>query len=117
MDSNTFVYWLQGALELNPEMLEKGMTPEQVQTVQDHLNLVLNKVTPDRFEKKTGIELVQPFHTGPQHTGGIDAGGSLLFCSQVNAQMEFHKPDMIISGCTTSDGEDIKVGTSLLSSC
>lgn len=35
---------------MNPEMLEKGMSPEQVKTIQDHLNLVFNKVTPDRFE-------------------------------------------------------------------
>ena len=51
MEINQFVYWLQGALELNPEMLEKGMTPEQVKTIQDHLNLVFKKVTPDRFDK------------------------------------------------------------------
>ncbi|MEK6829541.1 MAG: hypothetical protein AABY15_05465 [Nanoarchaeota archaeon] len=56
MNAETFTYWLQGALELNPEMLEKGMTPEQVKTIQDHLNLVFKKVTPDRF-KKTESEI------------------------------------------------------------
>lgn len=51
MKTEEFAYWLQGALELNPDMLKKGMTPEQVQTIQDHLNLVFKKVTPDRFKK------------------------------------------------------------------
>jgi len=51
MSPQEFTYWLQGALELNPEMLNKGMTPEQVKMIQDHLNLVFTKVTPDRIEK------------------------------------------------------------------
>lgn len=50
MTTEEFTYWLQGALELNPNMLEEGMTPEQVQTIQDHLDLVFDKVTPDRFK-------------------------------------------------------------------
>ena len=52
MSPQEFTYWLQGALEMNPEMLEKGMTPEQTKMIQDHLDLVFTKVTPDRFEGK-----------------------------------------------------------------
>lgn len=52
MKSEEFAFWLNGALELNPEMLEKGMTPTQVKIIKDHLDLVFNKVTPDRFEKE-----------------------------------------------------------------
>jgi len=32
MTTGEFAYWLQGALEMNPDMFEKGMTPEQVKT-------------------------------------------------------------------------------------
>lgn len=55
MKAEEFTFWLQGALEMNPEMLEKGMTPEQVQTIQDHLDLVFKKVTPNRFKKEKEI--------------------------------------------------------------
>lgn len=43
MEAINFVYWLQGALELGNQ---KTMTEEQVKVIQDHLNLVLKKVTP-----------------------------------------------------------------------
>lgn len=43
MNSENFVYWLQGALELGQQT---DLTPAQVKIVQDHLNLVLKKVTP-----------------------------------------------------------------------
>lgn len=94
MTPQEFTYWLQGALEVNPDMLKDGMTPEQVQTVQDHLNLVFNKVTPDRFRKeKTDIPEIKKenlevkseeitFHPFPGTPGGtyndgaICAGGS-----------------------------------------
>lgn len=42
MEAINFVYWLQGALELGNQ---KTMTEEQVKVIQDHLNLVLKKVT------------------------------------------------------------------------
>lgn len=51
MTAEDFAYWIQGALEMNPQMLKEGMTPEQVQTIQDHLDLVFDKVTPDRINK------------------------------------------------------------------
>lgn len=43
MTAESFVYWLQGALELGQQ---KALSEEQVKIVQDHLNLVLKKVTP-----------------------------------------------------------------------
>lgn len=44
MQSQDFCYWLQGFSEL------VGTTPtkEQWVIIQDHLNLVFNKITPDR---------------------------------------------------------------------
>jgi hypothetical protein len=44
MEAIQFVYWLQGALELGGQ---KELTEAQVKVIQDHLNLVLKKVTPD----------------------------------------------------------------------
>jgi hypothetical protein len=43
LDAISFVYWLQGALEVGQL---KELNEAQVKIVQDHLNLVLKKVTP-----------------------------------------------------------------------
>lgn len=44
MNSENFVYWLQGFLEIsNTDSLNK----EQVQIIKDHIALALTKVTPD----------------------------------------------------------------------
>jgi len=100
MSPQDFAYWLQGAFEVSPEMLEKGMTPEQVQTIQDHLNLVITKVTPNRFEeekKKTPTlkdlreegsspstgpsrEFEFEFNPFPGTPGGRDVNGNVLYC-------------------------------------
>lgn len=55
MEAIQFVYWLQGALELGQR---KELSEAQVKIVQDHLNLVLNKVTPQyNVPKMPGIRL------------------------------------------------------------
>lgn len=46
MTPENFCYWLQGALELGGDQVTLGCN--QVQIIQDHLDLVFNKVTPDR---------------------------------------------------------------------
>jgi len=98
MNSEEFTYWLQGALEMNPEMLDKGMSPQQVRTIQDHLNLVFNKVTPDRFE---GITIQDSNSTGnpqPQHPGSIcctvdpDIASGELFCDTFNLPKKLLTP-------------------------
>lgn len=45
MNAETFAYWIQGAIELGQI---KTFNEQQVQIIQDHLNLVFNKVTPQR---------------------------------------------------------------------
>lgn len=45
MEPINFIYWLQGYLELSGG---QPFTSEQVQIVQDHINLVLEKKTPER---------------------------------------------------------------------
>lgn len=42
MDALQFAYWLQGFAELHQE----PPTPEQWQSIRDHLSLVFHKVTP-----------------------------------------------------------------------
>lgn len=51
MDSTNFAYWLQGALELFPDAMSNGLSGRQIRIVQDHLDLVFNKVTPDRSQE------------------------------------------------------------------
>lgn len=43
MNAENFTYWLQGALELGQL---RELNVEQVKIVQDHLGLVIKKVTP-----------------------------------------------------------------------
>ena len=40
MKTVEFCYWLQGLFELQPEVLKKGLSPEQTLMVQRHLALV-----------------------------------------------------------------------------
>lgn len=47
-----FVYWLKGAFEMNPNFLKDGISSEQAKTINDHLNLVFDKKTPDRFSSE-----------------------------------------------------------------
>lgn len=53
MNFEQFTYWLQGAIELGGA---KSFNEEQTKVIQDHLNLVLNKVTPNR-NVYTGLRL------------------------------------------------------------
>lgn len=55
MTPESFVYWLQGFLEVaNP----KKMDEKQIQIVKDHLGLVFKKETPDRNSKN-----IDPFYS------------------------------------------------------
>jgi hypothetical protein len=92
MDSEKFVYWLQGALEVNPEMLNNGMTPEQVQTIQDHLDLVLKKITPNRFEVDTGACITS---TGNYGTCGTSDKVKKLSKKDGVDYMEIFKDDFL----------------------
>lgn len=62
MKQESFIYWLQGMLEGNPEN-KKGLSAEQVKIIEDHLKLVLTKVTPEYIPG-----LTSPWHpiTGDQ---------------------------------------------------
>jgi hypothetical protein len=48
MTPENFCYWLQGLLEIgNPEELSKN----QIEIIQEHLDLTLNKSTPTHIKK------------------------------------------------------------------
>jgi len=57
MTAEQFAYWLQGFSEMSdsPDLNEK-----QWRIVQDHLQLVFNKVTPDRTIDFSNIDLQKP---------------------------------------------------------
>lgn len=52
MNAEQFAYWLQGALELG-QVTKFNET--QVRIIQDHLDLVFNKVTPTRKEETPSL--------------------------------------------------------------
>lgn len=76
---NIGIFIIQGALEMNLEMLDKGMSPQQVKTIQDHLNLVFNKVTPDRFENMKIPDYNSSGNPPPQLPGST-CDSTDLFC-------------------------------------
>lgn len=49
MTTDAFCYWLNGFFELSNS---NTLSSKQVQQIKDHLNLVFNKVTPDRNKKE-----------------------------------------------------------------
>lgn len=55
MTTENFTYWLQGALELGQV---QSFNEDQVRIIQDHLDLVFNKVTPLRLPKE-GIDNIK----------------------------------------------------------
>ena len=46
MNERDFAYWLQGFLELRES--DDGLSERQVRIIRDHIELVFNKVTPER---------------------------------------------------------------------
>lgn len=54
-----FCYWLKGYFELSDS---NTLSPQQVQTIKDHLNLVFTKVTPDRNITETYCSTVDEIH-------------------------------------------------------
>ena len=48
MTPEQFCYWLQGFFEISMDLGQRGLTPQQCQVIQDHLQLVFDKVTPNR---------------------------------------------------------------------
>lgn len=66
MNSEQFIFWLQGYLELaNPSSLDE----KQIQIIKDHIALVLTKVTPDRNPIVTTTPIINPLQeTFPKYT-------------------------------------------------
>lgn len=73
MTPENFCYWLQGYFEISHT---KTLNAMQIQVVQDHLNLIFDKVTPDRgtFLTKFGI-IHNPDYNPPKEVGYCSCGG------------------------------------------
>jgi hypothetical protein len=56
MNAQEFCYWLQGSSELNPEWVP---SPEQWQSIKEHLQTVFVKVTP-----QISVTPMAPMHPG-----------------------------------------------------
>ena len=61
MDPISFTYWLQGFFEISDA---KKLDEKQVQVIKDHLNLVFNKVTPNRKFKMPNFPQVIQYLKG-----------------------------------------------------
>lgn len=65
MDATQFAYWLQGFVELNGGQ----PTPEQWQSIKEHLALVFTKVTPPVRVPADWVVPSSPTVTPPQWVG------------------------------------------------
>lgn len=77
MDHSSFCYWLHGYMELTNGA---HPTPQQWETIKDHLELIFNKVTPNRFndkERPTYRALTTP-SSNPIDQEGLLCGGVQL---------------------------------------
>jgi hypothetical protein len=74
MTPENFCYWLQGYMELTHA---KNLNASQFQIIQDHLNLVFNKVTPDRDIIKDLIwpDVHNPVYSPPKEVSYCKCGG------------------------------------------
>lgn len=68
MDAIQFVYWLKGHFELSDN--SKGLTKEQVKIIEDHINLVLTKVTPTRTKNLDIKDLTSRLYDSNYFRGG-----------------------------------------------
>lgn len=79
MTTKQFAYWLQGFFEINdPQTINK----EQTQIIKDHLNLVFDKVTPNRNLNKEleQEEVIKPPYKKTKRTVFGPPGSSRHFC-------------------------------------
>ncbi len=87
MKSDQFVYWLQGYFELSEP--NKALTPEQVQTIKNHLKLVfLYEIDPSYSDNKIVQKIFQNIHDGKDPLDNLKLN-----------QDRFTDPDKIIVKC------------------
>lgn len=78
MSPENFCYWLKGFVELNGI---ESLSKTQVQIVNDHLNLVFDKVTPDRQLKEDPVQRV--LKDSRDSWSQLSQGKSKKICSNV----------------------------------
>lgn len=96
MEATDFCYWLQGFFELSEG---KKLTPKQVEIIKDHLQLVFNKVTPDRsvsYELPTDSTAGRPICNTFTGNG---KGKTTVYCSKNSTITETDKSSKVILSC------------------
>lgn len=76
MSPENFTYWLRGYFELTNS---NCLMPEQIKIINDHLDLVFTKVTPD-ITKPTFSELFKETVKYPSLPKNINVTGSTRYC-------------------------------------
>jgi uncharacterized protein YfkK (UPF0435 family) len=68
MTSRDFAYWLQGFFELSkPE----NLTPEQLKTIKNHLNMVFHHEIDPSFGSKQHVDDLTRIHDGKSILSGL----------------------------------------------
>lgn len=67
MTAENFIYWLNGYLEISNA---KELNEEQLQTVKDHIKLVLTKVTPPLWIDQGNTITIPSYPSNPFGSGG-----------------------------------------------
>jgi len=82
MTSEQFTYWLQGYFEISDS---KMLSSRQTQIIKDHLDLVFNKVTPDRKENDSSALDARKLllDNSPRDSKAWDLGDNARLCSSV----------------------------------
>ncbi len=81
MKPENFIYWLQGYLELSTE--NQGLTPEQVEIIKRHINLVLTPVTYTKpIDNESLAKLLEKsrYETQPFICGTPNRNEDILIC-------------------------------------
>lgn len=86
MNSDQFVYWLQGFFEIADQ--KHNLTPQQMQIIKDHLNLVFEKKTPSYPQKITPITRTIP---------NFVLGEDLKYCSSAQLSFDYKDTKMDVS--------------------
>ena len=81
MNAKSFTYWLQGFFELSETT---DLSPKQIQMIKDHLNLVFEKVTPDRVTNDVKKKEPETFVEALEGLGITDPFANDSICSSTS---------------------------------
>lgn len=77
MNAEQFTYWLQGFVEMNPNAM---LTHTQWEIVKDHLKLVMDKQTPQRYVPMISPGVIPPIIKYPDPFRQVADGPLQVTC-------------------------------------